>query len=196
VLNILLTLFTGGAFAAAGIYACIASKQLDQMRKNARIELRPYVAVTAARWRDEKLQDDVSVCFENGGSTPAERFNVHPWLKDGITPLPQFHHLDVPSRGSNERGATIPARSPYCAPLGIGADRIRSVLQKMNTLSVFGSFEYMNVFDEYCCEPFQIAFNNNAFQLVDMGENERPLVCPQGRANVCEPQNDNDQSKK
>jgi hypothetical protein len=83
VLNILtglLAIFTLGAFAAAGIYACIANRQLGIMREattNAedamKIDQRAWVTVSNIK----RESGNVVVSFGNSGKTPAKNFTVH-----------------------------------------------------------------------------------------------------------------------
>jgi hypothetical protein len=161
----------------------VGNQQGITMQDQLRISERPYVANVlsdkgnAAEWITDAsgTKTGIDMYFINVGNTPAEHF-----LINGSFTFDQVHkfiHLEpagyIPEREFHKRfphtselyavgNDTIPAKSkPMPIPVGIiNAQDISDELKRANPPHmVFGSFEYVDIFGEYCCVPLCLKIN-------------------------------------
>lgn len=171
-----------------------------------RVGNRPYVQIDigVAEWIIDKGQPvGILLHLTNAGNTPAEQ-TIACGVVSNTTPKEGCGHLmlrakriPLPVIGSKPRrilspytfsvGPAIPAHETV--PVGIDnitAKQIKQHTADKTGLTVIGAFEYMNVFDEYCCQPFEITW------AAGTGFRNEPnatynVVCPDDRPNVCQP---------
>jgi hypothetical protein len=194
--------------SAAATQAAIADEAM-------RVGNRPYVQVSKSlsskqswEWTLDKKGNRIGVqlYLENAGNTPAERTevcgqisNIGPWrtacnhLEPHPKPveIPLYHQARKSMVGySYTMGTVIPAHETIVIPVpNVTPEGIKKALAvKTGPFTVIGSFEYMNVFNEYCCEPFLISLENGKFVEEPFGT--RLVLCPQERPNVCKPKSE------
>jgi hypothetical protein len=193
----------------------ILPQQVAVADQSMRVGERPYVAIgksdkgNVADWiLDEKgYRTGVQMYFENAGNTPAERFYINGDIPNIPLAVPP-HHLEltpapihvptVEQKGKTKIitvyggitvGALIPSRSTIPLPI---ANLTRKDIQAglKNTkgpFTIFGNFEYVNVFNEYCCESFMLTWDQHRFRAQsDVSD----LECPFDVPNVCKPESE------
>jgi hypothetical protein len=116
-----------------------------------------------ADWqRDEhKRITGLIIHFQNAGNTPAFQLYVNLLPTPGALPSSNFAHLRPQRLGSWVTGDVVAAHSTLDkAVLNFAGKHIDDVLtgaQNWRWSCEFeGNFEYINIFGEYCCEPFAL----------------------------------------
>lgn len=155
-------------------------------------------------------QQGLKIWFRNVGTTPAQRLYVN-----GNPMIAEFLHLTLkPARpkmigrgfeiGPGEevgmdqthglfawiRGTILPARSELeVSANALGEQQITAQLKrnKDQGFQITGNFEYMNVFNEYCCEPFILRWEKSSGNFTSRPAiGERKYYCAPDIPNVCE----------
>jgi hypothetical protein len=181
-----------------------------------RISNRPYVQIRSeqsATWilDDKGQQTGIDLYLENAGNTPAEETIVCGGIPNTGRPINCQHLQMRPKRvemsvaGSQPKrvvtaytstiGPVIPART--ITPIRIAnitAEEIQKGLKDKTGFSVMGAFEYTNVFDEYCCEPFQIILGRTGFVTEPLAGYY--VACAPDRPNVCQPKSQQQPTEK
>ena len=192
------------AASATATQAAIADEAM-------RVSNRPYVQISSRRsweWRRDAKGKPVGVqlYLENAGNTPAEQTIACGGVANATPKKMECQHLEIhprriemPIYGGQERkgttiykstvGPVIPAHETVPIIIfNITPEEIKKGLADKPGFIVMGSFEYMNVFDEYCCEPFEIILEKGNF--VAEPPWGRSVACPDDRPNVCEPKSE------
>lgn len=150
----------------------------------------------------------LKVYFQNAGNTPAQRF----YLNGGPKPEDFLHltlkpvrpkivaskfplvirpgeqvSMDATGLWSWVPGIPIPARSTMPVQAnGFGEEQIASALRAgKGTIQVNGTFEYMDVFGEYCCEPYVISWDEGSKTFAYRPGMARQFFCPSDISNIC-----------
>lgn len=190
----------------------VSNRQWLTAQDQLRISERPYLEIAqrpVAQWTTDKQgnKTGITIYFENAGDTPAQRLYVNA----GNDPK-QFTHLTirpVPLRvvpgqwfkvAAGESimmdivngarrwipGVLVPSHATVPVQIsGLGQDAIEKGLKAgKGTLQLFGDFEYVDIFGEYCCEPFTLQWNGTQFvqQPSFVARNE---FCAPDIQNVC-----------
>jgi hypothetical protein len=82
-------------------------------------------------------------------------------------------------------GTPLPSHSSSAVTIvGVGPGQIAKALKESNGIAVYGSFEYVNVFNEYCCEGFVLNWNpTDGFSFQPSGL--RDVACAKTIPNIC-----------
>ncbi len=194
--------------AAAAIQVAVADEAM-------RVSNRPYVQISGTDKWDWVLDakgkpTGIRLYLENVGNTPAMQTMACAGVAN-TGPSKECPHLgmrprrvEVPIYGQPHKtatgyvnfvGPTIPAHETVPVFVGnIRAEEIRKGLADKMGFTAMGEFEYTNVFDEYCCEPFEVVFDHGEFATEPtVGWS---IVCPQDRPNVCEPKSEKQPAEK
>jgi hypothetical protein len=191
------------AFITAAIYACFAHQQVAALNEATRVSNRPYVQISSANWTyTDNQPSGMELYLNNAGNTPAEQ-TIACGVVAGTKQDRSCQHLEMrakqitmPGLGKHHHpytfseGAVIPAHQPVKVSVGgLGAEQIKRGLMDKERFSVMGAFEYTNIFDEYCCQPFQIVLgdSDSDSKLVSAPYAAYNVFCPDDRPNVCEP---------
>jgi hypothetical protein len=206
-----LTFVGAGAAIAAFVVLFL---QLKSAHEETRISQRAYVDIgragpgPIAEWgTDDAGNKTLNLWLTNGGNTPARRVYVN-----GASKPEDFLHLTkkptlpkIVGRGFEVKpgeevgidvvnglwswvpGETIPAHSARLVPVS-GANI--PAFMKTGTMRINGSFEYMDIFGKYCCEPFSLEWSrvSDKFSYVEPGVAPREAVCAPDLINMCKPQ--------
>ncbi len=151
----------------------------------------------------------IGIWFNNAGNTPAQRFYVNAdFLPCDPTTFTHLSLKPVPPKAWDNNGfelkagqsvtmakgwptpltwiagSTIPAHSDFSVLEDFAKDKIAAALKKGNgAFSIVGSYEYIDVFDEYCCEAFQIDNDGKTFRL-SFGD-WQDVACQTDIPNIC-----------
>jgi type II secretory pathway pseudopilin PulG len=196
--------YAGIQAAAAKNASQAAATQAAIADESMRISQRPYVAVgkpqgPIAEWEFDNNREPTTlrVYFQNPGNTPAFRFWVDTVVSRGDFDPRSFMHIMPPPNPREHRnyapGDVISARGTYSYTVSdFGKKEIVEARRKFpKYLTVMGNFEYMNIFGEYCCEPFLLVEWDDGFHSLFGGYiPAEQSVCPY-RPNICSQQRQN-----
>jgi len=190
--------------SASAQQAAASSQSVAVARESMRVSNRPYVEIgqpeigkPVADWilGKHKRREGIKVYFQNPGNTPGKRLYVNGVILPGT--MSQFPHLDmapvpVPGGFSWINGPLIPAHGSLAVQINsLGNKEIAAGMigarKTKGEFRVDGDFEYTNVFDEYCCEPYCLMFTKGKF--ISCLPLPRSLVCPKV-PNVCKERNE------
>jgi hypothetical protein len=160
---------------SSNLTAQAATTQAGVADKAMLIGLRPYVQIgdpdsakPTAEWvtkGDKRI--GIKVYFWNAGSTPGFRLWVNGEMVPGAGGWGLLHHLEMqPVKNGPVTtwtpGTTIPARGVASVQIGTEAqiENEFTVAKSTHGFEVEGSFEYMNVFDEWCCESYCLTLDD------------------------------------
>ena len=164
-----------------------------------------------AEWIIDKSgkKTGLKISFQNAGNTPAKRFYVNAGdigkfvhLTLGLGPPPKrtgqgFEIEPGQLVGGDSKhslwtwlpGTTIPSHSTAVVQAStFTQDAIAKSLfkdSKGNIYAIFGDFEYMNVFGEYCCEPFILQWDQVSEQFAFEPTLHDITFCPPNIPNIC-----------
>jgi hypothetical protein len=167
------------AAQASGNSANAAIAQAITAHQAMLLSERPYVTVgrgsdgRVADW-DQDKQGKVTgliIYFQNAGNTPAFQLYVNLLPTPSALPDKHFAHLTTNWLDGETVAAhsTLDKRVLYFAGKHVGDlfKKVKTgggqVWQWSNELQ--GNFEYINVFGEYCCEPFTLSWENHSWSI-------------------------------
>lgn len=196
----------------------VMEKTLNATDLQMRVSQRPYVDLgrpgddIIVTWRtdDTGKKTGIILYFQNTGNTPARRFYINGrFHTHGSSFDPEdFHHLQMKPSIIEQKTpeGTIRGRTYIFGTLIPAHDSIEIIVPNLNerdieaaltksphALTLSGNFEYMNVFNEYCCESFMISWESRQFR--NVGPSIRGLVCPIDIPNICKQEDELDVSQ-
>jgi hypothetical protein len=168
-----------------------------------------------AEWVIERSGKKVGlrIYFQNAGSTPAQRFYVNggrdpngflhltlkpgpPKIVGGNFPLEiragETVGMDASGMWSWVAGIPIAARSTESVQASqLGEEQIAKAIKTgKGSMQVNGTFEYMDVFNEYCCETYVITWDQRSKSFTYRPGPPRQFYCPSDIPNVCQVKNE------
>lgn len=195
----------------------VTKQGADTMHEQMLISERPYLSIgrvgngPIAEWTvgAKGRKEGLRIWFYNAGNTPAQRVYVNggdpnnfvhltlrpapPKIVGRAVELRSGEKFGVDKGGAWSwlSGIVIPSHVVGSIPMnGFGQQQITRALEdakQSNTISVLGDFEYVDVFGEYCCEPFRLSWDlaSNQFSSQPMPE-IRHFSCAPNIPNICE----------
>jgi hypothetical protein len=130
-------------------------------RETMRESLRAYIAAQGATWvrassqesepTQTRITSEVSVTFENSGSTPAFHLDTNVSYKFSPQPLPgDFSYPESPNNeetGGPKGHGIMPPHSPSYFIIGLGpAEGLTALMKGQNRVYVYGHFSYDDIF--------------------------------------------------
>jgi len=187
---------------AAGAAFLVLLCTLHESDRVVRISERPYVDIApasgngtgpVAEWMSQDgIEVGLFAYFKNAGKTPARHLIVFGRLANiGGRPI---QHLNMHPRYGESwtTGDTIPAGDTARVRISeVTASDVRAAFATLgkdrDEIEIGGTFEYTNIFNEYCCEAFSITWHRKIGQFtVDRaGSTGTFMACPSDVANVC-----------